>query len=148
MPCVRTLVVDDLEDFRQFLCSTLAEGKECEVVGEASDGLQAVLRAEQLQPDLILLDIGLPTLNGIEAARRIRKLSPDSKILFFTQNCSREIAEGALQTGANGYLLKSDATDLLWAVDTVLKGEQFVSSRVMRNQSTPDKETSSSRLIS
>jgi len=129
----RTLVVDDVEDFRQFLCSTLEQGTECEVVGEASDGLQAVLQAQQLQPDLILLDIGLPTLNGIEAARRIRKLSPNSKILFFTQNCSLEIAQGALKTGAIGYLLKSDATDLAWAVETVLRGEQFVSSRVMEN---------------
>jgi len=100
------------------------------VVGEASDGLQAVQRAEELQPDLILLDLGLPTLNGIQAARRIRVLSPNSKILFFTQNCSREIAQGALRTGANGYLLKSDAADLVSAVETVLRGEQFLSSGV------------------
>ena len=130
---IRTLIVDDVEDFRHFLCSTLEQGTECEVVGEASDGLQAVLQAQQLQPDLILLDIGLPTLNGIEAARRIRKLAPNSKILFFTQDCSPEIAQGALRTGANGYLLKSDATDLPCAVETVLRGAQFVSSRV--NQS-------------
>jgi DNA-binding NarL/FixJ family response regulator len=126
----RTLVVDDVEDFRRFLCSTLEQGAEREVVGEAPDGLQAVVQAEQLQPDLIVLDLGLPTINGIEAARRIRKLSPNSKILFFTQNCSREIAQGALRTGANGYLLKSDAPDLLCAVETVLQGSQFVSSRV------------------
>jgi DNA-binding NarL/FixJ family response regulator len=85
MPYFRTLVVDDFDDFRKFLCSTLKQDTECKVVGEASDGLRAVLYAQQLQPDLILLDIGLPTLNGIEAARRIRKLSPNSKILFFTQ---------------------------------------------------------------
>jgi DNA-binding NarL/FixJ family response regulator len=126
----RTLVVDDVEDFRRFLCSALHERTRCQVVSEAADGLQAVLQAEQLQPDLILLDIGLPSLNGIEAARRIRKVAPNSKILFFTQNCSREIAQGALRTGANGYLLKSDGTDLPCAVETVLRGEQFVSSRV------------------
>lgn len=130
---VRTLVVDDVEDFRHFLCSTLEQGTECEVVGEASDGLQAVLQAQQLQPDLILLDIGLPALNGIQAARQIRKLSPNSKILFFTQNCSHKIAQGALRTGANGYLLKSDATDLPCAVEAVLRGELFVSSRVKEN---------------
>jgi DNA-binding NarL/FixJ family response regulator len=126
----RTLVVDDVEDFRRFLCSTLEQRTECEVVGEASDGLEAVMQAEKLQPDLILLDLGLPTINGVEAARRIRKLSPNSKILFFTQNCSREVAQGALRTGAHGYLLKSDATELLCAVETVLQGERFVSSRV------------------
>src|ERR1700760_2716797 len=105
---IRTLVVDDVEDFRTLLRSMLEERTECEVVGEASDGLQAVAKAEQLQPDLVLLDLGLPTINGIEVARRIRKRSPNSKILFVTQNSSREIAQGALQTGANGYLLKSE----------------------------------------
>lgn len=130
MPFVKTLVVEDVDDFRQFLCSSLREKTQCEVVGEASDGLQAVQQAEELHPDLILLDLGLPVLNGIEAARRIVKVSPKSKILFVTQNCSREIAEGALRTGASGYLLKSDATDLPWAVQTVLNGEKFVSTRV------------------
>ena len=76
----RTLIVDDVEGFRRFMCVTLRERPECEVVGEVSDGLQAVQQAEQLQPDLILLEIGLPILNGIEAARRIRKLSPNSRI--------------------------------------------------------------------
>lgn len=126
----RTIIADDVEDFRRFMRLMLKERPECEVVGEVSDGLQAVQQAEELQPDLILLDLGLPTLNGIEAARRIRKLSPNSKILFFTQNSSREIAERALRTGANGYLSKSDATELLRAVETVLKGEKFVCSRV------------------
>ena len=133
MPNIRTLVVDDLDEMRQFLGSRLPETTDCEVVGEASDGLQAVAQAEQLQPDLILLDIGLPMLNGIQAARRIRKLSPNSKILFFTQNCSRDIAQGALGTGASGYLLKSEVTDLPSAVETVLRGEQFVSERVKQS---------------
>lgn len=126
----RTLVVDDVEDFRRLLRSMLEERTDCEVVGEASDGLQAVAKAEQLQPDLVLLDLGLPTMNGIEVARRIRKLSPNSKILFVTQNASRKIAQGALRTGANGYLLKSEASDLLVAVETVIRGEQYVSGRV------------------
>ena len=130
MPHFTTLVVEDREDFRRFLCSTLMETTECEIVGEASDGLQAVYQAEKLQPDLILLDLGLPTLNGIQAARRIRQLSPNSKILFVSQNSSPEIAQGALQVGGHGYLVKSDTNELTSAISTVLAGAQFISSRL------------------
>jgi DNA-binding NarL/FixJ family response regulator len=129
---VRTLVIDDFEGFRRLACSMLEQRTDCEVIGEAADGPQAVMQAEQLQPDLVLLDLGLPTMNGIEVARRIREISPNSKILFFTQNRSQEIAQGALRTGASGYLLKSDATDLPFAVAAILRGEQFVSSCVKR----------------
>jgi CheY-like chemotaxis protein len=79
MPCVRTLVVDDMDDFRHFVCSTLQEETRCEVVAEASDGLQAVQQAEKLHPDLILLDLGLPTLNGMEAAAEFVKFRPIPK---------------------------------------------------------------------
>ena len=130
MPHCKTLVVDDGEGFRRFLCATLMETTECEIVGEASDGLQAVNQAEKLQPDLILLDLGLPTLNGIQAARRIRQLSPNAKILFVSQNSSPEIAQGALKVGAHGYLVKSDMTELTSAISTVLAGVQFISSRL------------------
>ena len=130
MPHCKTLVVDDGEGFRRFLCATLMETTECEIVGEASDGLQAVNQAEKLQPDLILLDLGLPTLNGIQAARRIRQLSPNAKILFVRQNSSPEIAQGALNVGAHGYLVKSDMTELTSAISTVLAGVQFISSRL------------------
>ena len=100
------------------------------VIGVASDGLEAVQKAEELQPDLILLDIGLPSLNGIEVARQIRKLSPKSKILFVSQESSVEMVQGALGTGAQGYVLKSDAErELLEAVNAVLRGVQFVSGR-------------------
>jgi DNA-binding NarL/FixJ family response regulator len=129
-PHAETLVVDDLDEFRNFLCTTLQEKTQCKVVGEASDGLQAVQQAEKLQPELILLDVGLPTMNGLQAARRIRELSPNSKILFVSQNASPEIAQRAIELGAYGYLLKSDTSDLALAVEAVLGGEQFVSSRL------------------
>jgi DNA-binding NarL/FixJ family response regulator len=100
------------------------------VIGVASDGLEAVQKAEELQPDLILLDIGLPSLNGIEVARQIRKFSPKSKILFVSQESSADVMQGALDAGAHGYVLKSDARrELLEGVNAVLRGERFVGSR-------------------
>ena len=103
---------------------------ECVVVGEATDGLQAIEQAKELQPDLILLDLSLPKLNGMEAGRRILKLCPHSKIVFLSQDSSRDVVQGALGLGAAGYLLKSDATELPLAVDAILQGEVFVSRRV------------------
>ena len=105
----RILVVDDYEPWRRFVSTTLQKQPTLQVIGEAVYGLEAVQKAQQLQPDLILLDIGLPTLNGIEAARRIRELSPKSKILFVSENRSWDIVEEALRTGAGGYVVKSDA---------------------------------------
>jgi DNA-binding NarL/FixJ family response regulator len=123
-------VVEDSEPFRKFVCSTLGERPELQIVGEVSDGLEAVQRAEELQPDLIVLDIGLPALNGIEAARRIRELSPKSKILFVSEEFSADVVREALGTGARAYVVKTDAgSELLQAVNAVLRGGQFVGSR-------------------
>ncbi len=102
-------MVEDSEEFRKFICSTLAERPELQIVGENTDGLQALQRADELQPDLILLDIGLQSLNGIEVARQILKLSPKSKILFVTQESSADVVREALGTGAHGYVVKTDA---------------------------------------
>ncbi|HXJ90068.1 MAG TPA: response regulator transcription factor [Candidatus Binatia bacterium] len=128
MPC-RALIVEDYAEFRQFLHSQLQESLDCVVVGEASDGLQAVNQAQELQPDLILLDLALPKMNGMEAARRIRKLCPHTKIVILSQDSSPEIVQGALREGAAGYLLKSDALELPVAMDEILQGRIFVSSR-------------------
>jgi DNA-binding NarL/FixJ family response regulator len=123
-------VVEDSEPFRRFICSTLRKRPELQIVGEVSDGLEAVQKAEELQPDLILLDIGLPRLNGIEAAQRIRRLSPKSKILFVSQESSADVVQRVLSLGACGYVVKTDAGgELLAAVDAVLRDEQFVGSR-------------------
>jgi DNA-binding NarL/FixJ family response regulator len=125
---IRVLVVDDFEPWYRFVSTMLREQPELEVIGQVSDGLEAVEQAQELQPDLILLDIGLPRLNGIEAARRIREISPTSKILFASQNRSPDIAEEALSAGAGGYVVKSDgASELLAAVMAVLEGKRFVS---------------------
>jgi DNA-binding NarL/FixJ family response regulator len=125
---IRTLVVDDYEGWRRQACLLLQARPGWQVIGEASDGSEAVQKAEELKPDLILLDIGLPKLNGIEAARRIRQLSPGSEIIFLSQLDSLDIVQEALSTGALGYVHKMDArTELLSAVDAVLRGNHFIS---------------------
>ena len=129
-PTIRVLVVEDFAPFLEFICSILRKESGLQIIGEVSDGLAAVQKAEELQPDLILLDIGLPKLNGIEAARRIRKLSPGSRILFMSQESSADMVQAALATGAKGYVVKMDVRrDLLMAVNAVLRGEQFVGRR-------------------
>lgn len=128
---VRILVVDDNEAFRRFVTSTFRDRQNLTVVGEASDGLEAVQRAEALQPDLILLDIGLPEVNGLEAARQIRRLAPNARIIFLTQESASDVVAEALSLGAWGYVAKVQAgRDLMVALDAVLQGQRFVSSSV------------------
>jgi DNA-binding NarL/FixJ family response regulator len=125
---IRVLLVDDHEPFREFVRTTLSARPGIEIVSEASDGLEAVQKAQELQPGLIVLDIGLPGLNGIEAARRIRKLSPQSIILFLSQESSADVVQEALSLGALGFVIKMCAArDLMVAVDAVLRNQQFVS---------------------
>jgi len=129
VPLIRVLVVEDFAPFRQFICSTLKKKRELQVICEVSDGLEAVRKAEELKPDLILLDIGLPALNGIEAARRIRKLVPEAKIIFVSQESSADVVQEALSLGASGYVVKARAgSELLAAVEAVLLEKEFVSS--------------------
>jgi DNA-binding NarL/FixJ family response regulator len=126
---IRILLVDDHEPFRQVVSSMLRGQANLQVIAEAHDGLEAVRQAKVLQPDLILLDIGLPHLNGIRAARQIAQVAPSSKIIFLTQESSCEIVEEAFSLGAWGYVIKVNAgAELLAAVDAVSQGSQFVSS--------------------
>jgi DNA-binding NarL/FixJ family response regulator len=125
---VRILVVDDFALFRIFVVELLGKRPELQVVGEASDGLEAVQKAVELKPDVILMDLGLPSLNGIEAARRIRKLVPESKIIFLSQESSADVVQAALSLGGRGYVTKTKAdADLFAAVEAVLAGKTFVS---------------------
>jgi DNA-binding NarL/FixJ family response regulator len=127
---VRVLVVEDSDLFRQYIGSTLRKSPELQVIGEAADGLEGVHKAEKLQPDLIVLDIGLPILDGLEAARRIRQVCPESKVVFLGRESDADVQE-ALTLGAQGYVVKTRAgTELLLAVDEVRRGRQFVSGGV------------------
>jgi DNA-binding NarL/FixJ family response regulator len=131
MPRSTILVVEDFEPIRRLVCSVLEQRAEFQVVGQVADGLEAIQKAEELQPDLVLLDIRLPKLNGIGAARQIRKLVPEAKILFLSLDASPGTVQEALSTGASGYVVKSDAgKELLGAVEAVLQGGQFVSRRL------------------
>ena len=134
---IRVLVVDDFEPWRRIACSTLQKHPGLQVIGEVWDGLEAVQKAQEQQPDLIVLDIGLPTLNGIETARRIREHAPKAKILFLSENRSSDIAKEALRTGGSGYVVKSDAaSDLLPAVEALLQGRKFVSASLAAHDLT------------
>ena len=135
---VRVLVVDDHAPFRRFVRATLQARAELQVIGEASDGLQAVQQAEELQPDLILLDVGLPTLDGIEVAHRISRLVQSATILFVSQNNDADVVATALSNGAKGYVLKLDAgRELLLAMESVLRGERFASTGVTQSRAIP-----------
>ena len=135
---IRVLLIDDQEPWRRFASNIFQQRRELQVVSEGCDGIQAVNLAQQLQPDLILLDIGLPQINGIEAARQILALCPSSKILFMSENRSADIAAEALNIGAGGYLVKSDAaSELLPAIKAVLEGKQFISSSLTGCLSAP-----------
>ena len=139
MDVTRILIVDDFPEWQQFVRAILEARENLKVIAFAEDGVQAVRKAQELQPDLVLLDIGLPRLNGLEAARQIRKISPNTRILFCSQESSGDVVEEALKLGARGYLTKSDGHELLHAVEAVLHGNQFVVSRSLAHPaiSTP-----------
>jgi DNA-binding NarL/FixJ family response regulator len=128
MLCIGILVVEDFEPWRRFISSMVEKEPQLRIVCEVSDGLEAVQKAQELKPDLILLDIGLPRLNGIEAARQIHSFAPRSKILFFSQESSAAVVREAMRIGT-GFVVKGDARELLSAVRAVILDEEFLSSR-------------------
>jgi len=129
-------MVEDFEPYRTHIASWLGKNAGLRVICEVGDGLQAVERAQELRPDLVLMDIGLPGLDGIEAARKILQLTPESKILFLTQETSADLVREVLNAGAHGYVLKSQAGgELLGAIEAVLQGKRFVSDGLADSES-------------
>jgi DNA-binding NarL/FixJ family response regulator len=134
---VRILMVDDHDVVRRGIRSVLSAECDWEVVGEAAAGMDAIRKAEELKPDLVLLDISLPDMSGIDVAPRIRQASPDSKILFLSQHDSIQVANEALKTGARGFVAKADAArELPGAIRTVLTGNIFLSERLTKTTKT------------
>jgi two-component system, chemotaxis family, chemotaxis protein CheY len=121
---VRILIVDDYDFWRYCVVSMLKEHPEFEIVGEGSDGVDAIEMSTELQPDIVLLDVGLPELNGFEAAREIRRVSSGSKIVFVSQTRSEELVDEARKIGAQGFVSKMDAgNELVPAMKAALAGE-------------------------
>jgi DNA-binding NarL/FixJ family response regulator len=128
MSLVRILIVDDFEPWRHFVTAILQKLPGIRVIGIASDGSEAVQKAEELQPDLILVDLCLPKLSGIEAARRIRIVAPRSQMLFLSDTRDPDVVRATFDAGGCGYVLKSDAASgLLEGIEAVLLGKHFVS---------------------
>jgi DNA-binding NarL/FixJ family response regulator len=135
MPICRILVVEDHLPVRQFICSTLNEREDFQIVAETGDGLDALAQATALQPDVVVLDVGLPKLNGLDAARQILQAVPHCRILFLSLESSSAIVQEALSAGAVGYVHKLyTARDLLNAIDAICRGEQFVSAELVPAQ--------------
>jgi len=131
---ISVLLVDDFVQFRAAVSTLLRKKPELQIVAEASDGIEAVEQSRQLQPDLILLDIGLPKLNGIAAAQQIREVAPQSKIIFVTQETSADIMKEAIGLGGMGYVVKAKVeSELLKAIDRVLEGKQFIGTGLTGN---------------
>jgi DNA-binding NarL/FixJ family response regulator len=126
-PILRALIVEDHEPMRKYIANKRRGKLQIRIVAEVAGDVDAVQKAEELRPDLIVTNVGLPTLDGIEATRRFQKVNPKSKILFVTENCSPDVAEEALRGRGLGYVLKSTAEeDLLPAVDAVLRSKRFI----------------------
>ena len=128
MPRTKILIVDDFPPWQQFVFEMFKSETDSNIIYFAANGMEAVQKAQELQPDVILMDVSLPVMNGFEATGKIRVLSPGSKILFLTERRSYDYMQGAFDAGASGYILKTDASsDLLRGVEAALQNQQFVS---------------------
>ena len=128
---IRILVADDFSQWRCVVRTILRARPEWLIVCEASNGQEAVEKAVEHRPDIVLLDIGMPVLNGFEAAKKIQRLCPGCRIVFLTQNNDIEIAQSAVDIGASAYVLKTNAlSDLPIAIFAVLNGTMFLSAPV------------------
>ena len=128
MSVTQILIVEDFVPWQHFISIKLQSESDLQIISVAADGLEAVHKAKEVQPDLILMDLSLPGMNGIEATRQIRILSPGSRILFLSEHADSNLIQAALDAGACGYILKSDSgSDLILGIRAALLGQIFVS---------------------
>lgn len=127
----RIVLVDDHEIIRKGLRSVIEVRKDWEIVGEATNGREAVKQVEKLRPDVVVMDISMPELNGLEAVRQIVKIAPRTEVLVLTMHESEDLVREVLEAGARGYLLKSDASgQLVTAIDALRVHKPFLTSKV------------------
>jgi DNA-binding NarL/FixJ family response regulator len=130
---ITVLVAEDHTIVRKGICSLLEAKAEIEVVGEAEDGREAVEKVETLRPDVVLMDITMPRLNGLEATRQIKRLYPQVKILALTMYTNEEYIQQILQAGASGYVVKQAApAELISAIQAVYRGDSFLSPSISK----------------
>ena len=130
-PKYRIVIAEDHTILREGLKSLLTSHPEFEVVGEAEDGWEAIRSVETLKPDLVLTDLSMPRMNGMEAIREIKKISPTSKVLVLTVHKAEEYVLGTFQAGADGYLLKdSTRVELITAVNKLLSGKRYITPEI------------------
>lgn len=127
MPKIRVFIADDHAILREGINALLTTSNDIEVVGEAADGIEAVDRARQLRPDVVLMDIAMPALDGLEATRRIRKENPGTRVIMLTQHEQREYVSTAMKAGASGYIPKKAlASELMAAITSVYRGDYYL----------------------
>jgi DNA-binding NarL/FixJ family response regulator len=130
MKTVRILIADDHDLMRRGVRTLLEPHPGWEICGEATTGREAVAKAEQLKPNIVILDISMPDLNGVDAAKRIKKVSPDTEVLIFSAHYSDQLIREILEAGVRGYIVKSDSDrDLVIAVESLAKKKPFFTSR-------------------
>jgi len=145
---VHILIADDYPALRTILARALQTQASLEVVGEAADGYSAVLLADKLRPDVVLMDINMPGLNGIEATRRIVERNPGVKVIGLSVHCFEFYARRMLEAGARGYLLKDgDLDELLEAIETVCGGGTYVSPEIISLGGRAERRTRSWRFL-
>jgi DNA-binding NarL/FixJ family response regulator len=129
---IRVLIADDHAMLRECIRALLGQQKDIEIVGEASEGKEAIRKVDELKPDVILLDIAMPELDGLEAARQIRKQYPTTKILILTQHDNKEYILSAIKAGVSGYVPKKAlASELISAIRSVYQGNPFLFSNAL-----------------
>jgi two-component system, NarL family, response regulator NreC len=141
------LIADDHQLFREGLVNLISSAPDVEVIGEAKDGREATEKAKKIKPDVVLIDIGMPEMNGIEATRMIKKDNPRVKVIAVSMHSDRQFVKGALESGADGYLLKNCTyRQLIDAIQSVISGKKYLSDDIteMVIQGYLDPEDSSS----